>query len=66
VGVGISLGYPVARWAEMRLRGQYSVGRASTKDGFYDDLLPVFDWMEAPTSQTVRSSYLSLGLRVAP
>jgi hypothetical protein len=66
VGAGLSLGYAIAPRVAVQLRGQYSVGRTSTKEAFYVDLLPQYDFMEAPTSQTVRSSHLSVGLRVAP
>jgi hypothetical protein len=63
---GLSLGYDIGPRVALLLHGQYSVGRTSTREAFYEDLLPEFDYMEAPTSQTVRTSHLSLGLRFAP
>jgi hypothetical protein len=66
VGGGLSVGYAIAPNVAVELRGQYSVGRTSTKEGFYVDLLPQYDWAEAPKSQTIRSSQVSVGLRIAP
>lgn len=66
VGAGLALGYTVLPRVDVQLRGRYSVGRTSTREGFFVDLIPQYDFAEAPTSQTVRSTHLSVGLRIAP
>jgi hypothetical protein len=66
VGAGLSLGYAIVPQVAVQVHGQYAVGRTSTKEAFYDDLAPQYDFAEAPKSQTVRSSYVSVGLRIAP
>jgi hypothetical protein len=65
-GAGLSLGYAIASHVAVSLRGRYAVGRTSTREAFYVKLLPQYAYLEAPTSQTVRSSQLSVGLRIAP
>lgn len=66
VQAGLSLGYAILPRVTVQLHGAYSVGRMSTEEGFYEDLIPEADWMEAPKSQVVRTSQLSVGLRLAP
>lgn len=66
LGAGLSLGYAISARVAVQLHGRYAVGRTSTREGFYVKLLPQYAYLEAPTSQTVRSSHLSLGLRIAP
>ena len=63
---GLSVGYAVLPRVTVLLRGLYSVGRTSTEEGVYTDLLPQFDWEEAPKTQTVRTSQVSVGFRFAP
>jgi hypothetical protein len=63
---GLSLGYSILPRVAVQLHGQYAVGRASTEEGFYQDLLPQYDWMEAPKTQTIRTFQLSGGLRISP
>lgn len=66
VGAGLSLGYAIVPRVAVQMRGQYSVGRTSTEEAFYVDLIPQYDYAEAPKSRTIRSSHLSLGFRVTP
>ncbi len=64
VGTGLSVGYAIVPRVAVQLRGQLSIGLTSTKDAFYDDLAPQLDFAEAPKWHAIRSSHLSLGLRL--
>jgi hypothetical protein len=63
---GLTLGYRLARRASMQIRGQYSVGRVSTKEAFWVDYVPQFDYAEAPRSRRIESVHLSAGISVSP
>jgi hypothetical protein len=66
LGAGVSAGFTIVSRLALEVRGRYSVGRTSTKKGFYDDLVPFLDYAEAPTSYVVRTSQLSAGFRITP
>ena len=60
---GLLLRQPVTTHFALELGGKESVGRANTKS-FFVDLLPQFDQFEAPKTQIVRTTQLSLGISV--
>ena len=64
VGVGAAVGYTLAPWAALQLRARYSVGRTRTAASYFNNLSPQFNWSATPTSQTIRASQLSVGLRI--
>ncbi len=66
IAAGVTVGYRIARRASVQVRGQYSVGRVSTKEGFWVDYVPEFDFAEASKSQRIESVRLSAGLSVSP
>jgi hypothetical protein len=66
VATGLVLGFPLTRWSNVQLRGQYSVGRLSTREGFWVDLIPELDYAEAPKSRQISSLWLSAGISLAP
>lgn len=62
---GLTLRQAITRQVGLELRSAYTIGRANT-EGFYQDLAPEYDAIEAPRHQTVRTGEASLGIWVRP
>jgi hypothetical protein len=60
---GLTLRQPIGRRFAVNIGGNVSTGRANT-EGFFRDLLPEYDHLEAPKRYAVRTTQLHLGLSV--
>jgi hypothetical protein len=62
---GLTLRQAITPRLGLELRSACTIGRANT-EGFYQDLAPEYDAIEAPKHQTVRTGEASLGIWIRP